>query len=154
MNLFNLKPTKDRIDKWESKRMYNPLLKALDYPDNIIKREAVGCLGELVRKSLLSEQANIEVRNRILELAKTLDTTDELLISYCADALRHFDGADIRDYYHSIFKNENLAELYGKNSMILQWAMYGLCNNSGDGTTLELIMHLIEEEKLGISCQI
>ena len=151
MSIFIVKPTVGRIRKWESKIKYKPLLKALNYPDKKIKVEAASSLSALINNSFLPEQANIEVRNRILEFAKTLDMSNEILITYCACALRHFDGKDIRDYYHSILKNDELIELYGKHSMILQWTIRGLCKNSGDGTSLELLMHLIEGDKLGIT---
>jgi hypothetical protein len=147
-----LPPNEERISKWESKLKYKPIIKALSHQDNKIKSKAIRSLAYLFyyHRHLFSEQDQIVMRDRIVVITKTLTKKDGQLVFDCVLGLRFFNSIEVRDFYHSILKLEDVKELYDGSNYIdfLEWVIIGLCEKSGDGTTCELLMDLIEKNKL------
>ena len=143
-----LPPTVGRIEKWESKLKYKPIIKALSNKDNKIKSKALNSLDTIMYShwSWIPMKDQLLMRNGILEITKSLNKADGRLVFDCVYALRHFEGEEVRDFYHSILKLKDIKELY-EGDNLLTWIFIGLCEKSGDGSTCELIMDLIEHNR-------
>ena len=144
MFFTNLLPaTRERIEVWREQRMAKPILKALGHPDTNIRCKAVHALGEMVAARALPADLLLETYRRIVQLAINLGTADGNLLWECVYALRHFDGREARDFYHSLLERDPGSLPTDRN--VLDWVIIGLSEGSGDAESCQLLLRLIDQ---------